>query len=211
MNLIAIRQIAEDTMLDRYGHPDRGIGDSYFHGQRTAKLAVTLRKLILPEDDSHDEILTVAGWFHDIGKGMPQHARYGAALAKEALKDHLTPDELTEVAEIIALHGNRGHSEYSDWIKIQQDADFIDHGGTYFIWFNFTSRAWLHKGDIAEIAREQTEVFHDDMRKDLDKLNFAVSRKIAEEKLQFQEMFWQRMKTEANGEIWDINNINTGE
>jgi HD superfamily phosphodiesterase len=206
MNLTAIRQIAEDTMLNRYGHPDRGIGDSYFHGQRTAKLAVALRKMILPEDDSHDEILTVVGWFHDIGKGMPHHARYGAALAKEALKDHLTPDELQEIAEIITVHDHRRHSEYSDWVKIQQDADFIDHWGTYFIWFNFAYRAWLHKGDIAEIAREQIEVYGNRQR-DLEDLNFAASRTIAEEKLRFQEMFWRRMRVEADGEIWDIETI----
>ncbi|MDR0946845.1 MAG: HD domain-containing protein, partial [Ruminococcus sp.] len=137
IDLHKIKRVMEDLMLDRYQHPDRGLGDAFYHSERTAKLSIHLREKIFPNDNSHDDILRVAAWFHDIAKGMPEHARFGAVMAREALKDFCTSDDLDEIYEIIRLHDDRGHSEYNNWVKLQQDADFIDHYGTYNIWFNF--------------------------------------------------------------------------
>jgi hypothetical protein len=203
MNLPAIRAAAEHLMLDRYQHPDRGLGDAYHHCVRVAKLTVTLRKLILPDDDSHDDILTAAGLCHDLAKGMPEHARYGAALAREALAGLCTAGELDEVCGIINLHADRGHSEYSNWVKLHQDADHIDHLGTYFIWFTFAHRAWRHEGDIAEIARWQVQKQYKNREPWLDELNFEISREIGAEKFDFQTAFFERMRAEANGDIWE--------
>jgi HD superfamily phosphodiesterase len=171
-----------------------------------AKLAVTLRKLILPNDDSHDDILTAAGLCHDIAKGMPEHGRYGAVLAREALAGLCTAAELDEICAIIRLHYfNKGHNDYSDWVKLHQDADCIDHSGTYFLWNVFSYRAWRHEGDLAEIARQQLDEFPLGL---VDSVNFEVSKKIAAEKLAFHRAFWERMRVEANGEIWEGSGTN---
>jgi hypothetical protein len=61
MDLQSIKLTMEKLMKNRFQHPDRGKGDAFYHSERVAKLSVSLRKIIFPNDDSHDEILTVAG------------------------------------------------------------------------------------------------------------------------------------------------------
>jgi uncharacterized protein len=203
-NMDKIRKLAENLMLDTYGHVDRGIGDHYYHGQRVAKLAVTLRKLILPEDNSHDDILTVAGWFHDIAKGKPKHARFGAAMAGEALREYCTAEELGEITNIIRLHADRGHPDYTDWVKLQQDADLLDHFGTYNVWMTYAYRSFKHESNLLGIADFELEHF-DEMHTHYRNLcNYEVSRRICTEKITYWKEFLDRMKVEANGEFWAI-------
>ncbi|MDR0964441.1 MAG: HD domain-containing protein [Clostridium sp.] len=197
MDLHKIKELMVKLMQDRYQHPDRGLGDAFLHCERVAKLAVDLRKHILPNDDSRDEILTVAGWFHDIGKGSPEHARFGAVMAREVLHDFCSSNELDEICEIIRLHADRGHSEYSPWVKLHQDADVLDHHGTYFIWYVFSHRSWRHEGDIAKIAKEQLEVYNY-KAKILESVNYDFSRSICAEKFDYQNAFWERLKIEAS-------------
>ncbi|MDR0948636.1 MAG: HD domain-containing protein [Lachnospiraceae bacterium] len=201
MDLHKIKELMTQLMQDRYQHPDRGLGDAFFHCERVAKLAVDLRKQIFPNDDSHDEILTVAGWFHDMGKGSPEHARFGAVMAREALHDFCSSDELDEICEIIRYHDDRGHSEYSPWVKLHQDADVLDHHGTYFIWCSLSYRAWRHEGNISKFAGEQLDIYNY-KTKILKLINYDFSRSICEEKLDYQNAFWERLKAEANGEMY---------
>jgi uncharacterized protein len=205
MDLDKIKQLAEQLMLNTYGHVERGLGDHYYHGQRVAKLSVTLRKMILPDDDSHDEILTVAGWFHDIAKGKPQHDRFGAVIAREALRNYCTPEQLDEIVHIISLHSDRGHPEYSDWIQLQQDADLLDHFGTYNVWMTLAYCAYKHDSNLVEIANHDVEEFvQQKSHWQEESCNYEVSRRIIAEKLNYWYNFMKRMKVEANGEFWVI-------
>jgi uncharacterized protein len=202
-NMDKISKLAENLMLDTYSHVDRGIGDHYYHGQRVAKLAVTLRKLVLPEDASHDDILTVAGWFHDIAKSKPQHARFGAAMAGEALREYCTAEELSEITNIIRLHDDRGHPEYADFIKLQQDADLLDHFGTYNVWMTYAYRSFRHESNLLEIADFDLADYEKHMYH-IDQCNYEVSRRICKEKRDYWRDFMKRVKVEANGEFWAI-------
>ncbi len=111
------------------GHIDREIGSVYYHGARVAKGVIYLRKNILPDDVSMDDTLRVAAMFHDLSKGIEPHARYGAVLAREALREEVDPATLDTVCALIAAHCDRqpGSGKYDDYALLLQDADLIDH------------------------------------------------------------------------------------
>ncbi|MEA4832678.1 MAG: HD domain-containing protein [Oscillospiraceae bacterium] len=139
MNLDKIKSIATELMKDKRSHSWKERGNKYYHGERVAKLVVTLRGIILPNDQSHDEILTIAAWFHDIANGIEEHGTEGSAITREILSDHCTAAELDDICGIIAVHDDRSSNRrfFSDYIKLHQDADYLDHFGTYDIWMNF--------------------------------------------------------------------------
>jgi len=65
MDLEKIKQIAFDEMSEKV-HWSGEKGQKLYHGERVAKLALALKKYILPNDSGkHNDIMTVAAWFHD--------------------------------------------------------------------------------------------------------------------------------------------------
>jgi HD superfamily phosphodiesterase len=178
-------------------------GNKYDHGQRVANLSKIIRKNVLPVDDTHDDILTVAGWFHDCMHNQKDHAKLGADKALELLKDELTPSQLDELYEVILLHDRRDLRDLPDFIKIQQDADLLDHFGVFEIWIHFAysissgmnlkkSCEWL----LNERPRED--------EKYLNELHFDFSKKVYKEKAEFLHKFTMRMAIEADGKIVDL-------
>jgi len=208
MNLSALQALAEQLLKPRKAHIDREKGGIYYHGQRVAKTVLLLRRGILPEDDSHDDILTAAAWFHDIGKDIKPHARYGSVLAREALREHCTAEELDEICEIISLHDDRkpGDNHYSPWVKLQQDADMLDHTGSYLLWIDIWRCAC---GEVPwpEMA------YYDDARwearcaKNRALLNFPLSQRIFDEKIAFVNAVYARMRVECMGGIVGLEDL----
>lgn len=203
MDLEAIKKLAFDLMGNRNSHSWKEKGNKYYHGERVAVLALKLRKVILPEDESHDEILTVAAWFHDVANGKEEHARLGAEKVREVLASYCSEEELDAICDIISVHDDRynGRETYSDYIKLQQDADLLDHIGTYDLWSHITysithdlpiteSINWLH-----EARPTQDEQFRRE-------LNYEVSRRIYDEKSDFVKYCGNRFKVEGYGGIW---------
>ncbi|NLI63506.1 MAG: hypothetical protein GX367_02080 [Bacteroidales bacterium] len=47
-------------------------GNKYDHGQRVANLSKMIRKNILPDDNTRDDILIVSAWFHDYMHSLEQ-------------------------------------------------------------------------------------------------------------------------------------------
>ncbi len=211
MNLENINKIAFELLGKRSSHMGKDIGNKYYHGQRVAKLALTLRKIILPEFYLKDEILTAAAIFHDCMNGYDNHCALGAAVAVEALREECSSEELHEIEYIIRNHDNRKNAgnkqnPFSDILKIHQDADHLDHFGTFDIWTSFLyvipndwtmpqMAQWLHEGRPHE--RE----------KFLPELNFDLSKKIYHEKFDFLRDFARRFYAEAQGEIYNLEEI----
>lgn len=200
MDMERLDQIAQHFMKNRKSHNQREIGAVYYHGQRTARGIIELRKAIVPGDDSHDNILRAAAMFHDIGKGLEPHEQYGALIAKDALKDAVTPEELAEIIRIIAAHCDRcgENSPHDVWCKLQQDADLLDHFGTYEVWMCF--QYYAHKGGgLADAA----DFYHTDLESFLGKhralLNFDISRQIYDDKAAFEWQFVERLYVECQG------------
>ncbi len=204
MNLEKIKELAYKHMADRKAHKEREKGFIFYHGVRTGKLAVSLREAIIPGNTQKDQILRVAGYFHDVAKGIEPHGEYGAVLVKEILKDQCTPSELEEISELIFYHQKRKKDpNYSDYIKIFQDADTLDHLGTIEIWMNFNYYSYMEQ-TIEESVKFYNEHFDGQVRTMRELLNYQISERILDDKVQFVKDFAERMKAEANGEIFNF-------
>jgi len=202
MNLPTIKQIVETEMAQKRSSPYNEIGDKYAHGQRTANLALWLRKRILPNETTHDNILTISAWFHDICNGMANHCELGAMRAKELLAGHVTPHELEQIYEIISNHDDRNHEKnYPTIVKIHQDADHLDHFGTLDIWrsvaytigHNRTINDMLdfcHNTRPSEAIRWRSE------------LHFDISKQIYDDRAAYMQSFIDRLSIEGRGGIW---------
>ena len=203
MDLEAIKQLAFENLGNRSSHPWKEPGNKYYHGERVAKLILLLRKHVLPEDDSHDEILTVAAWFHDIRNGVENHAEEGAKRAREVLAGTCTAYELDEICAIIGVHDNR-HSDrslFSDYVKLHQDADLLDHFGTYDVWTEFFHAAH-HSRTIQDVMEWFQKTRRDQGEQYRSWMNFDISRTILDEKNAFVMSFGERFNVEGSGGIW---------
>ncbi|MDF2521791.1 MAG: hypothetical protein K0R84_2419, partial [Clostridia bacterium] len=206
MDLELVKQRAFENLSKRKAHRRRETGFIYNHGERTAKLVINLRKLVLPEDASMDEILQVAAFFHDVAKGIEPHSQYGSILAKEMLQDLCSSEELEKIAELISLHTSRKKGGSDDYAKLLQDADLLDHFGSIELWMGINYAAnedWnikalidFYKGEFAEIAAKNRSL-----------LNFEICERIFDEKIDFVHKFVRRLEAENNGEIVSLDNM----
>ena len=202
MNLDKIQKRAFELMGSRKAHLEREVGGIYYHGQRTANVAVTLRKQLIPDDDSMDNILRASAYFHDVAKGIEPHAKYGTIVAEEALKDLVTEDELASICELISKHKGRdlNNESTSPFVKLFQDADLIEHFGMYEIWMNFQYYAHTNGTmvDAIKFYDEHHDIHVGNNRK---LLNYDISKKIFDEKVEFEKLFIDRLKKEGKGGI----------
>lgn len=208
MNLNKIKEIASHLMKNRKAHLKREIGGILYHGERTARIALKLRELLLPNDSSHDDILKVAAWFHDCGKGIEPHAKYGATITREALKGHVTNGDLEKICNLISHHTSRcpENNNLDDYIKIHQDADLLDHFGTYGIWMSMQYSAHIEES-IVDLLYLYKKDFDDYVLKYRNQFNYNISRIIYDEKVLFEKKFIERLNFEGTGEIYNLESL----
>jgi len=210
VDLQAINKILFYLMSDKRGYEWRDIGAKYYHGQRTAKLAITLRKLILPNDDSFDEILTVAAWIHDNcngndgwADGKNIHGKLGAEKARKILEPFCTTSEIENIAELVEHHDDRNltNREKSDYLKILQDADLLDHRGSNAVWETIVYAA------LANSTAQRTAEYNSTkgiqlIEKHRGLVHFEVSKQIFDDKAAFYKEFVKRFSAESKGELY---------
>ncbi len=202
MDINRIEELAFHKMGKRYSHSKREKGYVYYHGLRTARLAIEIRKMADEIDNTKDNVIYVASLFHDIAKGIEPHNENGSILVQQVLKGECSHEELMEIAEIIRCHNLRSSNE--DWtkhIRIVQDADMLDHMGTMEIWLNFIYQAYDEKSVDASIEfydDEKYECYIEDCRR---KLNYDISKKIFDDRVEFVHEFIQRLSIEGKGGI----------
>jgi uncharacterized protein len=191
MDLVRIERLAFESMADRREPRERERGWIFYHGRRTAKLALWLCGELKAGADR--EVLFAGALFHDIGKGSDNHNEAGAAAARKLLKNLCAPGQLDSICELILKHCQRTHSpDYSEAVMIVQDADVLDHFGPIEPWLAFY---WSGKSG---------ETFHDHLRFKAGKgslfnrrkmraaLNYDVSKRMFDERLAFEEEFFTR-------------------
>lgn len=208
MNIQDINQIAFEKMGKVKAHIKRERGFIYYHGLRTAKLALTLRKNIYPDVSKYDDIIYVAALFHDIGKGIEPHEETGQVLVQHILKEHCTAEELSMVSDIVRYHCIRKvDNNYPMWVKIVQDADILEHQGTTEVWLNFIHSLYEERSQDRAIEwwLKDEESLAGRIKQG-EKLNFSFSRKIWDEKIKFVDGFIKRLEAESEGEIY-INSL----
>ena len=203
MDLQLIKQRAFENLGGRKAHHHRETGFIYYHGTRVANLVINLRNLVLPEDNSKDEILQAAAYFHDVAKGIEPHSKYGAILVREMLQDLCTEEEVEQISGLIRCHAARKKREYNDYEMLLQDADLLDHFGTIELWMNFNYYAIEDQDMNFSIDYYRTE-FIDMAAKNRSLLNFEISKRIFDEKLEFVYDVVKRMEIENKGDIVGI-------
>ncbi|CAK7086163.1 hypothetical protein CIW83_05000 [Tissierella sp. P1] len=199
-----IEELAFKTMGKRKSHSKREKGYVYYHGLRTAKLAIEIRKIVGQIDNSKDNIIYVASLFHDIAKGIEPHNENGSILVQQVLKDKCSYEELMEIAEIIRCHNLRSSNEdWSKQIRIVQDADMIDHMGTMEVWLNFIYQAYDEKSVDTSIEFYNDKEFEYYLKDCRRKLNYDISKKIFDDRAEFIHEFIQRLSIEGKGGIFN--------
>lgn len=207
MDIIKIKEIATQQLANKYSPDYNEKGEKFYHGQRVATLAVKLRQLIYPVDLCCDEILTVAAWFHDILNGTANHCIEGSKLTIELLSPYCTKNELDKIYEIISVHDDRASTQkYPYYIQLHQDADLLDHLGVFDIWRCFTY-AIPHDQTVQDILNYMINVRMQKLTIQKDELNFDISKKIYDEKVDFLNNFIERFKIESSGGIWNEKEI----
>ena len=208
MDLEKIKQILFDETYEKV-HWNGEKSGKYYHGERVAELALKLKTYILPDDDgNHDDIIKVAAWFHDITNGTPNHAVMGAERTKILIAEHCSEHEMREIYDILYRHDERvsDRTEFSVYAKIHQDADFIDHFGTYDVLLRFSCAIRDGMTIIEQIADMKWR--YENLYKEFENvLNFEISKKIYREKIEFFRQFTERFSVEGIGGIWDEENI----
>ena len=203
MDMQAIKKIAFEAMGNKSSHEFKEKGNKFYHGERVAVLALKLRKIILPDDNSHDEIITVAAWFHDIMNGGDNHPQEGAMKARELISSYCSDEEMDEICDIISVHDDRtaGHEAFSVYTKLHQDADQLDHFGTFDVWMRFIY-AVPHNQTINDVRDWFINEGQKNSGRYRSELNFEISRRIFDEKMEFVEYFASRFDVEISGGIW---------
>ena len=201
MNLEEIRKLAFKHMGKRKSHPYREQGFIYYHGQRVGEIALHLRKRIFPQQSKFDDVILIASWFHDLGKGIEPHWEYGALLAREILAPYCKPAELEQIVEIIGSHTLRKQgASYPEYVKLVQDGDILDHFGTVEIWMNFLHNAHS-EGTMFDSVRFYKEEYSKHAQTVRQLLNYSESVEIFDEKDQFVREFAARLEVEARGQL----------
>lgn len=204
MDINRIEELAFNKMRKRKAHTKREKGYIYYHGLRTAKLAIEIRKMLDEIDSTKDNVIYAASLFHDIAKGIEPHGGNGSILVQQILKDECSHEELMEIAEIIRCHNLRNSDE--DWprhIKIVQDADMLDHMGTMDIWLNFIYQAYDEKSVDESIEFFNDEEYESYLKECRRKLNYDISKKIFDDRVEFVNEFIRRLNIEGKGGVFN--------
>lgn len=193
VDLTRINKIAEEYMRGHEDKNGREQGWIYFHGVRTAKIALRLSSECGLEADR--DVLWIAGLFHDIAKNQERHNERGADLAEELLKDHCPADLLERIVRTVRHHNQRKKSDsFPVEERIIQDADLIDHCGHIGVWVVF----YLH-GSHRESFDDHAAYFQSDKQLGWrnymqSHLNFAESKRILDERLRFEDAFFKEFR-----------------
>lgn len=201
MDFQRLNEIAFRQMGKRKSHFEREVGAAYFHGQRTGKGAVELRKRLFPEDAAMDDCLLCAGFFHDMCKGMEPHSDNAAFLCRKILQDELTETEMEQVCRLILSHDKRHPGTEINTIseRLLQDADVLDHYGSQGIWMSNTYYVYHGQREMAALGEFYFSEWDGQCRADREKLNFDLSKQIFDEKVAFEAAVIRRMLQEAQG------------
>jgi uncharacterized protein len=191
MDIVQIEKIAREQMADRRDIREREPGWTYYHCRRTARIALRLCDE-LEIRSGRDEIYAGA-LFHDVGKGAEDHHLAGEAAARGLLRDLCTPGELDAVCDIVGKHCLRKEAaEFSDAVRVVQDADLLDHFGPIEPWLAFYWSG-LHGETFDDHLRFKKGEGNIARRRGMRALiNYDAAKRMFDERLAWEEEFFSR-------------------
>jgi uncharacterized protein len=202
MDIGKINKLALEIMGKRKAHLERETGFIYNHGIRVAALSLNLYSELKNNDEELKDVLYTGALFHDIGKGIGEHGATGAVLVKDILKNSCTYEEIDIISEIVKMHNKRGVSHLPDIVKVVQDADILDHRGSLEMWISFMYSSYEDKGPEYASDFWREDFFKQQITKVRDLLNFDISKKIFDDRVDFEMKFIERFIVESNGGIF---------
>ncbi len=193
MNIEDIKKMAFRKMGSRKEQSAREPGWLYYHGIRTANISLKLNKSLKANVDKF--IIYSGAIFHDIGKGEDPHNETGANMIKDLLNKKIEDIKLDRITAIIKYHCQRNLSDQLQIEqKIVQDADLLDHVGIIVPWLAFywsgTYNETIHQ-HLAFKKSEENHKYRGGMRK---RLNFDVSIRIFDERIEFEDDFLNKFE-----------------
>ncbi len=211
-HLNEIREVLCAALAEKSSHVWKEPGNKYEHGLRTARLALLLKaQLGITDTQVPPDLLTVAAWFHDVCNSADEsdHENAGADLLPSLIGRYCTPDELNAVQEIIRVHDTRIKNAslderlqtYSHAVLLLQDADLLDHLGTYSIWATFSDLVYRHKTPEDYVIPFENGAFDRWAQSWRIKMNYPLALQYFDEKINYEKDFAARMKRELSGEF----------
>lgn len=199
-----IEEAAQKLMINRREHRERERGFIYYHGQRVGKCAVELRKKLFPDEKQMDDVLRLAGMFHDIGKGISPHNQFGAVIFRQAVSGLAPEPMIDKCAGIIAAHCKRqaGPSPFNCETQLVQDADLLDHSGSYGVWLDAQYYCY-YPGNILDAAKHHFNSIGKYLEDNIPLCNFELTKRILKDRIQWENTFFERAELEGNGLIID--------
>ena len=186
------------------------------HTERVHKTALHIGRLMGAQLD----VLSAAALLHDIGRryetmeqGKICHAEKGAELARDILKKlNFVPKLIDEIAHCIEAHRYRGNKVPQTLeAKILYDADKLDSIGAVgigraFLFAGQTGARLHNESDVDILAckpysREDTAYreFKFKMSKIKDRMLTPEGTRLAAERHDFMEVFFERLERETKG------------
>ncbi len=187
------------------------------HTIRVYKLCMHIGKI----ENADMDILTLSALLHDIGRvkqdesmGKICHAEIGAKIARKIMKKNEITEEIVEkVIHCIETHRYRGQKiPESLEAKVLYDADKLDAIGAIGL-----ARAFVFAGEIGakvhnrNIEIEKTKSYTEEdtayreflvkLRYIKDKVMTVEGKRLAEERHEFMERFFERLNKETDAEI----------
>jgi uncharacterized protein len=188
------------------------------HTERVHKTALHIGRLT----GARLDVLSAAALLHDIGRryetreqGKICHAEKGAELAREILvKLDFAPARIAEITHCIEAHRYRGDKIPKTLeAKILYDADKLDSIGAVgigraFLFAGQTGAKLHNENDIDILAckpysKEDTAYreFKFKMSKIKDRMLTSEGKRLAEERHNFMEVFFERLERETKGAV----------
>lgn len=186
------------------------------HTERVHKTALHIGRLM----EARLDVLSAAALLHDIGRryeteeqGKICHAEKGSELAREILENlEIEPAMIDEIAHCVEAHRYRGDKIPKTLeAKILYDADKLDSIGAIGI-----GRAFLFAGEMGAMLHNDGDVdildckpyskedtayreFKFKMSKIRDRMLTPEGKRLAAERHEFMEVFFERLERETKG------------
>ena len=102
---------------------------------------------------------------------------------------------------IIRVHDDRTRDpSFSPWVKLHQDADHLDHFGTYDVWMCILE-CGANNLTLPRAAQKLMERNFEELPPKREELNYELSRRIFDERVACSQAFAARFAKESRGEI----------